>query len=161
MGAVRLRMEESYLNQVIEMAVDNVRRGGGPFAALIVKDGVVIATGANQVTRANDPTAHAEIVAIREACRILGSHQLDGCEVYSSCEPCPMCLGAIYWARPARVFFAASHEDAAEAGFDDSFIYRQIQTPREDRSIPMIHVEDDQAVLPFREWVNKDDRTEY
>lgn len=143
------------------MAVDNVRRGGGPFAAVVVKDGVVIATGANQVTLTNDPTAHAEIVALREACRVLNSHQLSGCDIYSSCEPCPMCLGAIYWARPARVFFAASHEDAAAAGFDDSFIYRQIQVSPGERSIPMIHVEDEQAAQPFREWVEKGDRTEY
>ena len=154
-------MQEAYLRQVIEMAVDNVRSGGGPFAALVVKDGIVIAAGANQVTRTNDPTAHAEIVALREACRVLGDYQLSGCELYSSCEPCPMCLGAIYWARPAKVFFAASHEDAAEAGFDDSFIYRQLQIPREERSIPMIHLEDGQATRPFQAWVNKDDKTEY
>lgn len=152
---------QDYLKQVIDMAVDNVRHAGGPFAALVVKDGVVIATGTNQVTRTNDPTAHAEVVAMREACRVLGSHQLTGCEIYSSCEPCPMCLGAIYWARPAKVFFAASHEDAAEAGFDDSFIYRQIQIPREERSIPMIHVEHEEAIRPFQEWVSKGDRTEY
>src|ERR1051325_2349055 len=154
-------MQETYLKQVIEMAVENVRRGGGPFAALVVKDGIVIATGANQVTRTNDPTAHAEIVALREACRVLGDYQLSGCELYSSCEPCPMCLGAIYWARPARVFFAASHEDAAEAGFDDSFIYRQLQLPREERSIPMVQVEDRHATRPFEAWVNKPDRAEY
>src|SRR2546426_9779277 len=129
-------MNPSFLKQVIDLAVENVRRDGGPFAALVVKDGVVIATGANQVTRTNDPTAHAEMVALREACRVLGDYQLSGCELYSSCEPCPMCLGAIYWARPAKVFYAASHEDAAEAGFDDSFIYRQLQIPREERSIP-------------------------
>src|ERR1051325_6322804 len=128
-------MQETYLKQVIEMAVDNVRTGGGPFAALVVKDGVVIAAGANQVTRTNDPTAHAEMVAIREACRVLGDFQLAGCDIYTSCEPCPMCLGAIYWARPARVFFAATHDDAAAAGFDDSFIYRQIEVPSEQRSI--------------------------
>ena len=109
------------MRQAIELAVDNVRRGGGPFGALVVKDGIVIATGVNQVTRLNDPTAHAEVVAIREACRVLGSFQLAGCNLYTSCEPCPMCLGAIYWARPARVFFAATHDDAAAAGFDDSF----------------------------------------
>jgi len=108
-------MDNSFLQQAIEMAVENVRRGGGPFGALIVKAGVVIATGTNQVTRTNDPTAHAEIVAIREACRVLGDFQLDGCDVYSSCEPCPMCLGALYWARPARIFFAASHAEAAAA----------------------------------------------
>jgi guanine deaminase len=154
-------MHDAYLRQVIEMAEENVRRGGGPFAALVVKDGAIIATGANQVTIANDPTAHAEIVALREACRVLGSYQLSGCEIYSSCEPCPMCLGAIYWARPARVYFAAGHEDAAGAGFDDSFIYRQIQIPPAERSIPMIHVEDDRASRPFQEWVSKGDRTEY
>src|ERR1700732_1246608 len=122
-------MTSSFMKQAIELAVENVRREGGPFAALVVKDGVVIATGANQVTRASDPTAHAEIVAIREACRVLGHFQLSGCDVYSSCEPCPMCLGALYWARPARIFFAATKDDAAAAGFDDSLIYREIQVP--------------------------------
>src|ERR1051325_10707746 len=137
-------MENSFLTETIELAVESVRRNGGPFAAMVVKDGVVIATGTNQVTRTNDPTAHAEMVALREACRVLGDYQLSGCELYTSCEPCPMCLGAIYWARPARVFFAATHEDAAGAGFYDSFIYRQLQIAREDRSIPMIHLEDSQ-----------------
>ena len=108
------------MKQAIEMAVANVRRNGGPFAALVVKDGIVIASGANQVTRSNDPTAHAEIVAIREACRVLGDFQLTGCDLYTTCEPCPMCLGAIYWARPAHVYYAATHDDAADAGFDDS-----------------------------------------
>jgi guanine deaminase len=154
-------MHDAFLRQVIEMAEENVRRGGGPFAALVVKDGEVIATGTNQVTLTNDPTAHAEIVALREACRVLGSYQLSDCEIYASCEPCPMCLGAIYWARPARVYFAAGHEDAAGAGFDDSFIYRQIQIAPAERSIPMIHVEDDRASRPFQEWVSKGDRTEY
>jgi len=154
-------MDHSFLRQAIEMAVDNVRRGGGPFGALVVKDGVVIATGANQVTRANDPTAHAEIVAIREACRVLGHFQLSGCDVYSSCEPCPMCLGALYWARPARVFFAATKDDAATAGFDDSFIYREIQIPYSERSIPILHVADEQANRPFAEWADKIDKTTY
>src|SRR5882757_1474881 len=133
-------MHNRFLLHAIELAVENVRRGGGPFGALVVKDGIVIATGANQVTRTHDPTAHAEIVAIREACRVLGDFQLDGCDVYSSCEPCPMCLGALYWARPARIFFAASHEEAAAAGFDDSLIYREIQVSHSERSIPTIHV---------------------
>jgi guanine deaminase len=154
-------MQPSLLRQAIEVAVENVRRGGGPFGALVVKDGIVIATGANQVTRSNDPTAHAEIVAIREACRVLGDFQLAGCDVYTSCEPCPMCLGAIYWARPARVFFAASHDDAAAAGFDDSFIYSQIQLPHSERSIPMIRIIDEQATRPFEEWMNKPNKTEY
>jgi guanine deaminase len=154
-------MTNSFMKQAIELAVANVRREGGPFAALVVKDGIVIATGANQVTRANDPTAHAEIVAIREACRVLGDFQLLGCEVYTSCEPCPMCLGAIYWARPERVFFAATHQEAAAAGFDDSFIYRQIAVPHSERSIPMIHVVDQHATQPFEEWSGKPDKTVY
>jgi guanine deaminase len=154
-------MNNALLQKVIDMAVENVRGDGGPFAALVVRDGVIIATGANQVTRANDPTAHAEMVAIREACRVLGEHQLDGCDVYSSCEPCPMCLGALYWARPARVFFAATKLEAAEAGFDDSFIYAQIEIPHSERSIPMFHVADERATKPFEAWVNKADRKEY
>src|SRR5260370_26320304 len=119
-------MEQSFLKQAIEMAVENVRREGGPFAALVVRDGIVIATGANQVTRTNDPTAHAEIVAIREACRVLGDFQLSGCDLYSSCEPCPMCLGAIYWARPARIFYAAKATDAAGPAFHAPFIYDEL-----------------------------------
>ncbi|HTS26203.1 MAG TPA: nucleoside deaminase [Bryobacteraceae bacterium] len=154
-------MDHSFLRQAIEMAIENVRRGGGPFGALVVKDGVVIAAGANQVTRTSDPTAHAEIVAIREACRVLGSFQLSGCEVYSSCEPCPMCLGALYWARPARVFFAATKDEAAEAGFDDSFIYHEIQAPLSGRSIPMVHVADEYTRRPFEEWLSKSDKTVY
>ena len=109
-------MSNSFIRQAIELAVANVRRAGGPFGALVVKDGVVIAAGTNQVTHGNDPTAHAEIVAIREACRVLGDFQLSGCDVYSSCEPCPMCLGAIYWARPSRVFFAATHAGSRRRG---------------------------------------------
>src|ERR1051326_6917910 len=154
-------MEREFLRQVVELAVENVRRNGGPFAALVVRDGIVIASGANQVTRTNDPTAHAEIVAIREACRVLGDFQLSGCDLYSSCEPCPMCLGALYWARPARVFFAATQQDAAAAGFDDSFIYDQIRVPGSERTIPMIHAIDEQATRPFEAWVSKSDRTAY
>ena len=154
-------MNESLIRQAIELASDNVRRGGGPFAALVVKDGIVIASGANQVTRLNDPTAHAEVVAIREACRVLGSFQLDGCDLYTTCEPCPMCLGAIYWARPSRVFFAATHEDAAAAGFDDGFIYRQLELPYEQRTIPMIRLADEKSTDPFRDWTNLATKTEY
>lgn len=154
-------MNESLMQQAIELAVDNVRRGGGPFGALVVKDGIVIATGVNQVTRCNDPTAHAEVVAIREACRVLGDFQLSGCDLYTSCEPCPMCLGAIYWARPARVFFAATHDDAAAAGFDDGFIYRQIALPHSERSIPMIRIVGERSTRPFQDWVNQSNKTEY
>jgi len=154
-------MDHSFVRKAIELAVESVQGNGGPFSALVVKDGRVIATGTNEVTRMNDPTAHAEIVAIRKACRVLGAFQLSGCDVYTSCEPCPMCLGALYWARPAHIFFAATRDDAAAAGFDDSLIYRQIELPLSQRSIPMIHVVDEQATRPFEEWVNKSDRTNY
>jgi guanine deaminase len=154
-------MLQRFLRQAIELAVENVRANGGPFAALVVKDNVAIATGVNRVTAANDPTAHAEIVAIREACRKLESFRLTGCEVYCSCEPCPMCLGALYWARPARVWFAATREDAAAAGFDDSLIYRQIGQPHEQRSLPMRHMADPQAARPFEEWVRRPDKIPY
>ena len=154
-------MDRHFLRQAIEMAVENVRRGGGPFAALVVRDGSVLASGTNCVAAANDPTAHAEIVAIREACRALGSFRLSGCDVYCSCEPCPMCLGALYWARPSRVIFAATNADAAAAGFDDSFIYRQIQVAPSERAIPMLRLVDDEATRPFEAWVSKGDRTPY
>ena len=154
-------MNPSFLKQAIELAVENVRRDGGPFGALVVKNGVVIATGANQVTRTNDPTAHAEVVAIREACRVLGDFQLPGCDLYASCEPCPMCLGAIYWARPARVFFAATHTDAAAAGFDDALIYEQLRIPGSEREIPMLRVVDPSSSEPFDEWVSKANRKKY
>ena len=154
-------MNPIFLKQAIEVATSSVRRGGGPFGALVAKDGAVVATGANQVTGTNDPTAHAEVVVIREACKALGSFQLSGCDLYSSCEPCPMCLGAIYWARPARVFFAATHQQASEAGFDDTFIYRQIEIPSESRSIPMVRVADPDANAPFAAWLAKANRTEY
>src|SRR4051812_10776625 len=121
-------MEQGFMRKAIEMSIENVRSGkGGPFAALVVKDGAILATGTNQVTSTFDPTAHAEVVAIRAACHSLAHFQLDGCEIYTSCEPCPMCLGAIYWARPSKVYFGATHDDAAHAGFDDSFIYEQLK----------------------------------
>jgi guanine deaminase len=148
-------MQIEFMRRAIQMAVENVRRDGGPFAALVVRDGIVIAAGANQVTRTNDPTAHAEVVAIREACRVLGDFQLLGCEVYSSCEPCPMCLGALYWARPKCVYFAATKDDASNAGFDDSFIYRQMCEHPEDRRIAMVRVPDESALRPFAEWTSR------
>jgi guanine deaminase len=160
-GPGKRRMHISYLQRAIEMASENLRRGGGPFAALVVKDGVVIASGCNQVTRTNDPTAHAEIVAVREACRVLGTFQLSGCDVYCSCEPCPMCLGALFWARPAKVVFAATREDAARAGFDDSLIYSQIAVAPQDRTIPMIPIALQEARKPFEEWCARSERTDY
>jgi guanine deaminase len=154
-------MQIEFMRRAIEMAVENVRRDGGPFAALVVRDGIVIAAGANQVTRTNDPTAHAEVVAIREACRVLGDFQLLGCEVYSSCEPCPMCLGALYWARPKCVYFAATQDDASNAGFDDTFIYQQICERPEDRRIPMVRVPEESALRPFAEWTSRPVKVAY
>jgi len=150
------------MQKAIQQAAENVRSGrGGPFAAIVVKDGHVIATGVNSVTSANDPTAHAEVTAIREACRALGAFQLTGCEIYTSCEPCPMCLGAIYWARPDRVYFAATASDAAEAGFDDSFIYEELRRPHLDREIPFEPIMREAGLEPFREWMRKSDRVRY
>lgn len=155
-------MSNPYMQEAIQRAVENVRSGrGGPFGAIVVKDGRVIATGTNLVTSANDPTAHAEVTAIREACRALGTFQLTGCEIYTSCEPCPMCLGAIYWARPDRVYFAATASDAAEAGFDDSFIYDELNRAHRERKIPFEPMMGEAGLEPFREWARKSDRKQY
>ena len=154
-------MNDSFMSKAIAMSIENVGRGGGPFAALVVKDGAIIGAGVNQVTATNDPTAHAEIVAIRAACRALNAFQLDGCDIYTTCEPCPMCLGAIYWARPARVFFANTREDAKDIGFDDEFIYQQIALPFEERSIPLISMSRDEALVAFRLWRDKPDKATY
>lgn len=143
------------MRQAIGLAVENVASGGGPFAALIVKDGLVLASGVNQVTITNDPTAHAEIAAIRTACQKLKSFQLGGCEIFSTCEPCPMCLGAIYWARPARVYYGCTHADAARIGFDDSYIHRQIVLPPSDRAIPCVAMLRDEALRAFAAWEQK------
>ena len=155
-------MPNTFMQEAIERAVENVRSGrGGPFAAVVVKDGRIIAAGANCVTSTNDPTAHAEVNAIREACRILGTFQLTGCEIYTSCEPCPMCLGAIYWARPERVYFGATAGDATAAGFDDSFIYDEWKRPHSERLIPLEPMMREAALEPFREWKKKGDRVQY
>src|SRR5690554_6654930 len=152
-------MNESVMRRVLELASQNVREGkGGPFAAAVVRGGEIIATGTNVVTSANDPTAHAEVVAIRNACRALGRFQLDDCDLYTSCEPCPMCLGAIYWARPARVFYACDRKDAADAGFDDDFIYRELNIPQVQRIIPMAQLLRDNAKEVFLEWIDKNDK---
>src|SRR5467141_622253 len=146
-------MSQEFMRRAIALALENVRsRSGGPFAALIVKEGRIIAEGANRVTRTNDPTAHAEVVAIRQACHALGDFQLHGCDLYTTCEPCPMCLGAIYWARPARTFYAGAAADAAGAGFDDAFIYEELQRPPESRRIPMIQLLRDESLAVFSVW---------
>ena len=155
-------MQKAFMERAIELAIENVKSGrGGPFAAVIIKDGRVIASGANQVTSTNDPTAHAEIVAIRAACTALGAFQLDGCDLYTTCEPCPMCLGAIYWARPARVFFGATARDAAAADFDDAFIYEQLSVDPARRKIPFVELMREEALACFREWRAKTDRIHY
>ena len=155
-------MTDFFMKQAIERAMENVLSGqGGPFGAIVVKGSRVIASGANSVTSTNDPTAHAEVIVIREACRILGTFQLTGCEIYTSCEPCPMCLGAIYWARPDRVYFAATASDAAEAGFDDSLIYREISEPHGRRRIPFEPMMREAGLEPFRAWMQKNDRIRY
>ncbi len=151
-----------FMEQAIRLAVDNVRSNrGGPFAAVVVRDGAVIATGTNQVTSTNDPTAHAEVVAIRAACAAIGSFQLDLCDLYTTCEPCPMCLGAIYWARPRRVFFGGTAADAAEAGFDDAFIYKEAALPVESRKIPFIPLMREEALAAFDAWKTQAGRTPY
>ncbi|HLY16586.1 MAG TPA: nucleoside deaminase [Bryobacteraceae bacterium] len=153
---------QAFMARAIEMAIDNVRTGsGGPFGALVVKDGAVMASGVNLVTSSNDPTAHAEIVAIRAACRALGSFQLTGCDIYATCEPCPMCLGAIYWARPARVFYAATRADAADAGFDDSLIYEELTASLTARRIPMLPLLRGEAQRIFDAWRSRIDRRPY
>ena len=134
---------------------------GGPFGAIVVRNGEIVAEGCNQVTSTNDPTAHAEVVAIRNACEKLGSFQLDDCVIYTSCEPCPMCLGAIYWARPAQVFYGCTREDAAEIGFDDQFIYDEIKKTIDERQLKIVNFLREEALVVFENWANKPDKTEY
>lgn len=150
-----------FMREAIRLAAENIRRGGGPFGALVVRDGRIIGSGVNQVTSSMDPTAHAEINAIRAACRHLGHWQLEGCEVYSSCEPCPMCLGAIYWARPAALYFANTREDAASIRFDDAFIYRELMLPPHARSIPTIQLLREEGIQVFSAWEADPDKVRY
>lgn len=155
-------MEQKWMNKAVELAEHGMEAGnGGPFGCVIVKNGKMIAKGWNKVISSNDPTSHAEIVAIREACRKLNSFQLSGCDIYASCEPCPMCLGAIYWARPDRVFFAATRQDAAQIGFDDDFIYKELQVDPSSRKIPMVHLKNRKVLRIFEKWRKKEDKIEY
>jgi tRNA(Arg) A34 adenosine deaminase TadA len=154
-------MEMRFMEMAIELAKDSVDRGGGPFGAVVVKDGTVIAARANSVTLDNDPTAHAEVAAIREACAKLNTFSLEGCEIYASCEPCPMCLGAIYWSGIRCVYYAATRKEAADVGFDDSLIYDQIVLAPEDRSVPGFKLECESQQQPFDKWCAKKDKTEY
>jgi guanine deaminase len=154
-------MSDQFMRRAIALALDNIRAGGGPFGCVIVKDGHIIAEGANRVTSTNDPTAHAEVVAIRDACRTLKNFQLEGCDLYTTCEPCPMCLGAIYWARPSRVFYAAAAGDAAAAGFDDAFIYEELKTAHAARRIPMAQLLRDESLQIFAAWQSQPNKTPY
>lgn len=153
---------KEFMQKAIELSIDNVKSGnGGPFGAVVVKDGKIIAQGANSVTSHNDPTAHAEVMAIREACKVLGTFQLDGCDIYTSCEPCPMCLGAIYWARPNKVYYANTKKDAADIKFDDDFIYAEIAKPLNERSLQFIQLSRTEALEAFKLWSTKQDKIDY
>ena len=148
--------------EAIRLSIENVHSGcGGPFGAVVVKDAKIVARAANRVTALNDPTAHAEVLAIREACQNLQSFELRGCELYTSCEPCPMCLGAIYWARLDCVYFGNVAADAAKIGFSDAFIYSELQVPRAQRSVPMIQMMREEALEGFRAWADKPDKAPY
>lgn len=150
------------MKEAIRLSIEGVTsQAGGPFGAVVVKDGMIVGRGYNSVTSTNDPTAHAEVMAIRDACRNLGTYQLAGCELYTSCEPCPMCLGAIYWARPDKVYYACSRDDAAEGGFDDSFIYDEVPLPIAERKIPMEQLLPEEAQEAFRIWKAMEDKQEY
>jgi guanine deaminase len=155
-------MDNRFMSRAIQLSVDNVRSGkGGPFGAVVVRHGDIVAEGANRVTSTNDPTAHAEVVAIREACRELAIFDLRDCDLYTSCEPCPMCLGAIYWARLSRVFFGGLAADASAAGFDDSAIYHQLALPHSQRAIPMTQIMHQEALVAFRAWADQANKTPY
>ncbi len=155
-------MDNPFMARAIQLSLDNVRTGqGGPFGAVIVKNNAIIAEGVNRVTIATDPTAHAEVVAIRQACSKLGTFELKDCELYTSCEPCPMCLGAIYWARLSRIYYGNVAADAARIGFDDSAIYQEFERPLSQRSIPMIPMMRDRALAAFRAWEEKPDKICY
>ncbi|CAH0150951.1 Guanine deaminase [Peribacillus sp. Bi96] len=150
------------MEMAVQLAHENVlAKNGGPFGAVIVKDGTVIGRGCNNVTTANDPTAHAEVQAIRDACRTLNSFQLTDCEIYTSCEPCPMCIGAIYWARPKAIYYACTKDDAARIGFDDHFIYQELAIPMENRSIKMEQTSFSNHDLPFRTWETYGEKVKY
>ena len=155
-------MDQRFLREAIRLSLDRMLAGeGGPFGAVVVQQGEIVGTGWNRGTSVNDPTAHAEIVAIRDACLRLGTFSLAGCEIYASCEPCPMCLSAIYWARIERLYYAATREDAALAGFDDSFLYDEIALPPADRTLLATQHLRQEALAAFQAWRGKEDRVEY
>ncbi len=157
-----MSLPDSFMLEAIRLSFETMRNNtGGPFGAVIIKDGKIIARGFNKVVSTNDPTAHAEVVAIREACKTLNNFQLEGCEIYTSCEPCPMCMAAIYWARPDKVYYANSKKDAAEIGFDDDFIYKELELPYSQRKIPILRIMEKEALEAFKEWSKKSDKVHY
>ena len=157
-----MTFDRKFLDEAVRLSREHMQNGdGGPFGAVVVKNDAIIARGHNQVTTKNDPTAHAEVVAIRNACQVLGTFQLEGCDVYSSCEPCPMCLSALYWARPGHVYYATTRDDAARAGFDDSFIYDELARPAIERRLVVEHRPHDDAARVFEAWKNKADKVRY
>lgn len=152
---------KKFMRKAIALSIDNVHNGGGPFGAVIVKDGKIIATGVNGVTKHNDPTAHAEVTAIRKASKKLGTFDLEGCDIYTSCEPCPMCLGAVYWAHLDKMYYGNTKTDAKNIGFDDSFIYDEIDLKPEKRKVKTVQVLAEEAIKAFEAWTEKDDKVEY
>ena len=154
-------MKEEFMKRAVSLALESVKNGGGPFGAVIVKDGRVVAEGANRVTLNNDPTAHAEVCAIRNACMNLNTFQLDGCEIYSSCEPCPMCLGAIYWAHIDKLYYGCNQKDAAAVGFSDEFIYKEIELDPSQRKLKTQELLPEEAARVFEAWREKEDKVEY
>ncbi|MFP5470912.1 MAG: nucleoside deaminase [Bacteroidia bacterium] len=155
-------MDNEHMQHAIELARKGMMNNeGGPFGAIVIKDGKIIGKGNNKVTSTNDPTAHAEVTAIREACKNLNTFQLDGCILFTSCEPCPMCLGAIYWARPDKVFYACTRQDAADIGFDDNLIYEELEINIHQRKISFVQIERENALKVFQEWTEKNDKIEY
>lgn len=153
--------KDELMRKAIELSVENVNNGGGPFGAVIARGGEIVATGVNRVTANNDPTAHAEVSAIRAAASRLGTFDLSDCEIYTSCEPCPMCLGAIYWARLGKMYFANTKDDAKGIGFDDSFIYEELALPRDCRKLSSEAMMRNEAIRAFELWASKDDKVEY
>lgn len=154
--------KNKFMHEAVISALKGMNNNeGGPFGCVVVKDGKIVGRGNNKVTSNNDPTAHAEVMAIRDACKNLKTFQLEGCEIYTSCEPCPMCFGAIYWARPDKVYYGCSQQDAADINFDDEFIYKEIELPYEKRSIPFEQFARDIALEPFQKWSEKEDKTVY
>lgn len=153
--------DKDFMQKAIDLSIDNVKNGGGPFGAVIVKDGEIVAEGVNRVTASNDPTAHAEVSAIREACSRTGTFRLEGCTIYTSCEPCPMCLSAIYWSGISRIYYGNTKHDADHIGFGDNFIYEELARPASDRTVPAIPLMREQAQQAFRDWENKADKIEY